>query len=257
MVVTLHPTIHDCCISLLSCAFLCRLDVDPIWVSPHGRIYFPKLDRGACVILDRLLESGIEISIIQEHIGVVKPSVEMPFHRFNGLNHACQLIVPRKHHEYRVLSRQVCLRFKAACYENLVMFFADFPAKSQFRLTDSPARPGAYLMAGGAPAGIIKFPGDELCCTTSNVINIMTSKGNNNTTPSGTEILELPFSRIRLLKNDNLNVGAIRLFSLVMSCMEGRLSEEGRLFLRFLTKSMAGGARLVFTWTIETDTAWT
>ena len=74
-----------------------------------------------------------------------------------------------------------------------------------------------YLIAGGAPAGIIKLPGDELCCTTSSIINTITIKGKSNTTPKGTEILEFPFSRIRLLKNDSLNLGAIRPFSLVES----------------------------------------
>lgn len=59
-------------------------------------------------------------------------------------------------------------------------------------------------MAGGAPAGIMKLPGEELCCTTRTTISIMTSKGKRSTTPSGTEIFELPFSRIRLLKKDSV-----------------------------------------------------
>ena len=113
-----------------------------------------------------------------------------------------------------------------------------------------------HLIAGGAPAGIMKLPGDELCCTTSKIISTMTIKGKSNTTPRGTEILEFPFSRIRLLKNDSLNLGAIRLFSLAESCVEGRLSDESRLFRKFLMKSIAGAVRLVVKSKVEVETAW-
>ena len=96
-------------------------------------------------------------------------------------------------------------------------------------------------MAGGAPAGIIRLPGDELCCTTSTIIRIITMRGNSRTTPRGTDILELPFSRIRLLKKDNLGVN--RSFSLLRSWSEGRLGDEGIRLMIFRTIPMV--ARMI------------
>ena len=92
-------------------------------------------------------------------------------------------------------------------------------------------------MAGGAPAGIIKLPGEEGCRITSTMINTMTIHGNKSTAPNGTEIFELPFSRIRLLKK--ANVGAIRSFSLPRSESEGRAVAEGIRFLRPCKNPMA------------------
>lgn len=68
-------------------------------------------------------------------------------------------------------------------------------------------------------------------------IRIMTIHGNSNTAPSGTEILELPFSRMRLLKKDNLGVN--RSFSLLRSSRDGRAGVEGSRLMRLLTKAMA------------------
>lgn len=65
----------------------------------------------------------------------------------------------------------------------------------------------------------------------------MTIHGNSNTAPSGTDILELPFSRMRLLKNDNL--GTNRSFSLVRSSRDGRAGVDGIRLMRLLTKPMA------------------
>ena len=89
-------------------------------------------------------------------------------------------------------------------------------------------------MAGGAPAGIIKPPGEDGCRTMSTIIKIMTTHGNNSTAPSGTEIFELPFSRIRLLKKDNL--GANRSFSSVKSAREGREGVDGSRLTKFPAK---------------------
>ena len=58
----------------------------------------------------------------------------------------------------------------------------------------------------------------------STIIDIMTIHGNNSTAPSGTEIFELPFNRMRLLKKDNL--GTNRSFSSVKSAREGREGAE-------------------------------
>lgn len=68
-------------------------------------------------------------------------------------------------------------------------------------------------------------------------IRIMTIHGNSNTAPSGTEIFELPFSRMRLLKKDNL--GANRSFSLLRSSRDGRAGVEGIRLIRLLTNPMA------------------
>lgn len=65
----------------------------------------------------------------------------------------------------------------------------------------------------------------------------MTTHGNSNTAPSGTEIFELPFSRMRLLKNDNL--GANRSFSLARSSRDGRAGVEGIRLMRLLIYPMA------------------
>ena len=92
-------------------------------------------------------------------------------------------------------------------------------------------------MAGGAPAGIIILPGDEVCRTTRTSINITTIHGNNSTVPSGTENFELPLSRMRRLKKDNL--GAPLSLSLPRSRSEGRFGVEGIRLTRFLTNPIA------------------
>ena len=71
----------------------------------------------------------------------------------------------------------------------------------------------------------------------STIINIMTIHGNNSTAPSGTEIFELPFNRMRLLKKDNL--GTNRSFSSVKSAREGREGAEGSRLTRFPAKPIA------------------
>lgn len=98
-------------------------------------------------------------------------------------------------------------------------------------------QPQDYRIAGGAPAGIIRPPGEEGCRTTRTSIRIMTIQGNSNTAPRGTEIFELPFSRMRLLKKDNL--GANRSFSLLRSLRDGRAGVEGIRLMRLLTNPMA------------------
>lgn len=75
--ITLHATIHDGSISLLPNSFAGDIRVDPIWISPHRRIYLAKLYRRTCVIRYGLLELRAEFSIVQEHVWVVEPSVEM------------------------------------------------------------------------------------------------------------------------------------------------------------------------------------
>lgn len=63
----------------------------------------------------------------------------------------------------------------------------------------------------------------------STIISIITIHGKRSTAPKGTEIFELPFNRMRLLKKDNL--GVIRVFSLLISDKEARDAVEGILFV--------------------------
>lgn len=61
-----------------------------------------------------------------------------------------------------------------------------------------------YLMEGGVPAGTRMRPEDEGCRMMRMSINNTTMLGNSRMKPSGIEIEELPFNRIRLRKKDNL-----------------------------------------------------
>lgn len=85
-----------------------------------------------------------------------------------------------------------------------------------------------YLIAGGAPAGI-KIPTPDLGWRTkSTKINTTTIHGNNRTTPSGIEMLELPFNRSGRLKNANLDV----VFGFSFTSSNGNCVDEG---MRFIT----------------------
>lgn len=80
MVITLHAAVHDGSVTLLSDAFFCDIDIDPVGVAPHAGINLSKLDRRAGMIPDSLDECRVEVAIVQEDIWVVKPPVEMPLH---------------------------------------------------------------------------------------------------------------------------------------------------------------------------------
>ena len=84
------------------------------------------------------------------------------------------------------------------------------------------------MIAGGVPAGI-NIPTPDLGCRTkSTKINTTTIHGNKRTTPSGIEMLELPFNRSGRLKNANLDVT----FVLPLSSSTIGNGEEG---IRFIT----------------------
>lgn len=62
------------------------------------------------------------------------------------------------------------------------------------------------LIAGGAPAGI-KMPTPELGCRAKSTnINTTTMQGKSKTTPSGMDMLELPFNLSGLLKKASREV---------------------------------------------------
>lgn len=84
--ITFHATVHDSLISLFRNALLRNLRVYPVWKSPHLGVDFPELHRGACVVLNRLFEGRIEVCIVQEHVGVMIPPVEMSLDGLDRLN---------------------------------------------------------------------------------------------------------------------------------------------------------------------------
>jgi hypothetical protein len=90
-----------------------------------------------------------------------------------------------------------------------------------------------HLIAGGAPAGI-KIPTPDLGCRTNSTnINTTTIHGNSRTTPSGMEMLELPFNLNGLRKNANLEEA---LFFVLPSSIEGRSGVVGSRFQTLCTK---------------------
>jgi hypothetical protein len=94
----------------------------------------------------------------------------------------------------------------------------------------------ADLIDGGAPDGIRMRPGDDGCLTKRKRISITTMHGKSSTKPSGMDIDELPFSRIRRRKKDNR--GKVLPFSLLKSSSEGRFGVDGIRFASPCTKSM-------------------
>lgn len=94
----------------------------------------------------------------------------------------------------------------------------------------------AYLINGGAPAGISIVPDEDGCLTMRTSIKIITRSGNKSTAPNGMDIDEFPFKRMRLLKNPNL--GSKRSCCRDISSSEGRLGGEGIRFAKLCTNPM-------------------
>ena len=90
-------------------------------------------------------------------------------------------------------------------------------------------------MAGGAPVGMNTPTPDLWCRTNSNRINSTTMQGNNSTTPSGIDMLELPFNRNGRRKNANLDDGFEFPF-IFASSSAGRSADEGNRFMILCTK---------------------
>lgn len=89
-------------------------------------------------------------------------------------------------------------------------------------------------MVGGAPAGINMPPVEEGCRTIRIRIRMMTIHGNRSTAPSGIDIFEFPFKRIRRRKKANLD--DIRSFSCEGSFNGGGFAVDGIRFTSFWTK---------------------
>ena len=94
--VTFHATVHDSRITLLSHALLCDLRVNPVGETPHRVVDFAEFNGSTGVVLDSSLEIIVEIAIVQEHVGVVIPAVEVALDRLDGLDNTIQLLIPRE-----------------------------------------------------------------------------------------------------------------------------------------------------------------
>lgn len=75
--IALQATIHDSGITLLCNALSGYSGVQPIWKPPHIRPDLAKLDGTRSVVENGILEIVVEVSIIEDNIGIVVPSVEM------------------------------------------------------------------------------------------------------------------------------------------------------------------------------------
>lgn len=124
--VTLKTTVHDSGVSLLSNTLLCNLGINPVGVSPHLGANLSKLDGSGGVVADGVLEGLVEVSIVEEDIWIMIPSVEVSFNRLHRLDNTLQLLVSSKDDECAVhsLSRRVGLETSSDKY--FVVLFADF-----------------------------------------------------------------------------------------------------------------------------------
>ena len=129
--VALHTTVHDRRIPLLPDTLTGHLMVDPVRVSPHAWVNFAKLHRRTCVIRDGVFECRIEFSVIEEYVGVIEPSVEVPLDRLDGLYDPFKLLIARQHNECSVRSRAVDLGLgvETACHKDFVVFLTYLAAR--------------------------------------------------------------------------------------------------------------------------------
>lgn len=127
LVVTLQTSVHDSSITLLCNALFDNLGIDPIRETPHVWSNLSKLDFTRSVVSNGLFEIFVEIAIIEEHIGVVVPPVEVSLDRLDGLQHTIQLLVSRQYHKSSIGSRFAGVGLGTALDEHLVVLFADFP----------------------------------------------------------------------------------------------------------------------------------
>ena len=125
MVIALHAAVHDCCIPLLTDALSRNVRIDPVWEAPHRRIDLTKLHGRAGVVLYRVLESIAEIAVIEKHVRIVEPPVEMSFDGLDRLNDTLQLLVSRENDERSVGARSIHLWVQTSVGEDLVVLLAD------------------------------------------------------------------------------------------------------------------------------------
>lgn len=237
--ITFHTTIHDSLVTLFCNTLFSNLGIDPVGESPMLRVYGAKFHGATSVVGDSLLKRRVEVFIIQENVWVMIPPIEMSFNRLDGLNNTIQLLIPRQHYERGFGSRLRRIGPFASRHKHLIMLLANSPTQSRHvsghckRQTHS----AAYLIAGGAPAGINMPTPDLGCRTNSTRINTTTIHGNNKTTPRGIEMLELPLN----LSGRRKNASLILVFDLDVfpSSAVGRFGAEGRRFITLCTNPIA------------------
>ena len=86
--IALHSAVHNGGIALLSDTFSSLVFIGPTWIAPHVWTNLAELDRGARVIHYCVLEGRIEVSVVEEHIWIVIPPIEVPFHGLYRLDNA-------------------------------------------------------------------------------------------------------------------------------------------------------------------------
>jgi len=127
-VVALHAAVHDGGVALLGDALLGDLGVNPVREAPHVGTDLAKLDGTRGIVRYGVLEGLAEVAIVEEDVGVVVPAVEVALDRLDGLDDAVQLRVTREDDECGIGARLARVGLEAAGDEDLVVFFADFPA---------------------------------------------------------------------------------------------------------------------------------
>ena len=246
MVVTFHTAVHDSRIPLFADPFSRNVRIDPVWKSPHRRIYLTKLHGCAGVVLNRVLELVAKIAIVEEDVGIVEPSVEMPFDGLDRLNDSLQLFIPCQDDKCSVGPGSINLGIQAPVGEDLVILLAD---SSRVGLQSAPQgqvvadyQRDTYRIDGGAPAGINSLAGPEGCRTSRTRMRMMTRHGKSRTTPSGMDTLELPRRRIRRRKKANLGVRYSRCCERLLTAgsfsKEVKLRDDGNRLARFWTNPM-------------------
>lgn len=126
MVITLHATIHDSGVALLSNALLGDIFVDPIRIAPHGGIDSTKFDGTTRICSYCFAECTVEFSVIKKDVWVVKPSIEVTLDRLHGLYDPVQLLISRQDDECGVGAWLIDLGLQTSIDKNLVILLAYF-----------------------------------------------------------------------------------------------------------------------------------
>lgn len=203
--VTLKSTVHDSSVTLLRDALLGDLGIDPFRKAPHLGANLTKLDGSRGVVLDSILECLVEVAIVQEDVGVMVPAVEVALDRLDGLNDTIKLLVSCQNNEGAIGTRLAGVGLETTFDEDLIVLFADFSVRERRMLISRKDRgevrwQEAYLIAGGAPAGMSIRPGEFGCLTKRMRMRMTTISGNNITTPTGIDMVEFPLRRNGLRK---------------------------------------------------------
>lgn len=86
------------------------------------------------MVLNSLLESGVEVAVIEEDIWIVEPPVEMPFKGLDGLYDTIKLLIPREDYDCGVRAGTIRLGFETAYCKGLVILLTDFPVSCQYKV---------------------------------------------------------------------------------------------------------------------------